>query len=138
MKKRKADLSEKEVMRTLDALYTAAGSLWGRAAMKLFLRDMLTESERLMCGRRILIARQLLAGRTYDEIQKSMGTAVRTISKVQRWLNDEFPGYEEAVRGLERAQERRASRAEANRLWRSLKRKYPLHFLLFPFPRSSK
>ncbi len=46
MKKQAHKLSDKEKMVTLDALYTAAGSLRGRADMKAFLRDLLTPSER--------------------------------------------------------------------------------------------
>jgi uncharacterized protein YerC len=119
-------------MQTLDILYTAAGSVKGRNAMKLFLRDLLTESERIMCGRRIIIARKLLSGETYEEIQQSLGASLNTISKVHRWLDDQMPGYEQAIRGMERAFERRMTKAEVNRQWRALKRKYPLHFLLFP------
>jgi uncharacterized protein YerC len=41
-------LTKKQRIETLDALYTAASSARGRKAVKLFLRDLLTESERKM------------------------------------------------------------------------------------------
>ena len=138
MKRKKDDLTEKEIMRTLDALYTAASTIKGRAAMKLFLRDLLTQSERLMLGRRILIARLLLSGATYDAIRSRLGVGYATIGRVHRWLRDEFPGYEEAIKGLEKEMDKRAVRAEIKDnpfSYAALKRKYALHFLLFPEPK---
>ena len=44
MKRRPKDLTDKETIVTLDALYTAASSVRGRDAVKLFLRDLLTPS----------------------------------------------------------------------------------------------
>lgn len=72
MKRRSADLTDKEKIHTLDMLYTAASSVKGRSAVKLFLRDLLTESERIMLGRRIWIARLLIAGEKYDTIAKKL------------------------------------------------------------------
>ena len=68
MKRKINELMPKERIATLDALYTAVNSLRGREAVKLFLRDLLTESERIMLGRRIIVARRLLAGDRYDDI----------------------------------------------------------------------
>ena len=62
MKVKLKDLGEKERITLLDSLYTAAGSVKGKGAMKLFLRDLLTESERVMLGRRVIIARLLIGG----------------------------------------------------------------------------
>ena len=72
MKVKPKNLNKKQTIEVLDALYTAAGSVQGRDAMKLFLRDLLTPSERIMLGRRILIAKQLLAGKPYEDIQKDL------------------------------------------------------------------
>jgi|SRR3989344_5011229 len=133
MKRKISELSEKERITTLDALYTAAGSLKGREAMKLFLRDLLTESERIMLGRRILIARLLLTGATRRDIGKRMRVGLDTVGRVERWLKDQLPGYEQAIQGLQKELDHRAK-------WKApvepgsfaaLKRKYPLHFLLF-------
>ena len=68
MKVRVGELSDKHRIEVLDTLYTAASAIKGRQAMKLFLRDLLTESERIMLGRRIIIARRLLSGQHYDQI----------------------------------------------------------------------
>ncbi len=135
MKVKARNLSNKQKIETLDSLYSAAGSLRGRSAVKLFLRDLLTESERIMLGRRIVIARMLLAGKSYSDIRKYLGVGVTTISKVHRWLNDQMPGYEQAIKGYERELKSRERRFEMKRGFARLKRNYPLHFLLFPWPK---
>jgi uncharacterized protein YerC len=133
MKVRAKNLTKEQFIETLDSLYTAAGSVKGRSAMKLFLRDLLTGSERIMLGRRIIIARCLLRGDSYRKIQESLRVGLGTVMSVQRWLHDQMPEYEDAIRGLERELDKRKERAEDKARWRNLKRKYPLHFLLFPW-----
>jgi len=128
-------------MQTLDALYTAAGTVKGRAAMKVFLRDLLTESERIMLGRRILIARNLIAGKIYDDISAELGVGTDTIGRVQKWLEDQMPGYEDAIRGMEKEFAIRKKKRDEKYLYATsaiyrLKKKYPIHFLLFPWPKA--
>ncbi len=136
MKKKMDELSEKERIATLDALYTAAGTIRGRAAMKLFLRDLLTESERIMLGRRILIARLLIQDETYETIGVRLGTSHPTIGRVHKWLRDQLPGYETAIAAMEDEFGKRDFKKKyaTSAIFR-LKRRYPLHFLLFPEPK---
>lgn len=141
MKKKKSDLTDQEIMKTLDTLYTAASAVKGRDAVKLFLKDLLTESERLMLGRRIMIARLLLRGISHYEVRQRIGVGYTTITRVERWLEDELPGYEQALKGLEKEMDRRAVRAEIKDnpfSYAALKKKYPLHFLLFPEPKPKR
>ena len=139
MKKKMSELSEQERIRTLDALYTAAASVRGRSAMKLFLRDLLTESERVMMGRRILIARLLLGGETRDAVRARTGAGYATIERVQRWLRDQLPGYEQAILTMEEELAKRDfKRKYATSMLFRLKRRYPLHFLLFPEPKDAR
>ena len=139
MKRRAADLTKKEIIVTLDTLYTAASTLRGREAVKLFLRDLLTPSERLMLGRRIIIARLLLAGNTYEDIQRRLQVGRATIGRVHRWLDDQLPGYEKAIEEMEKEFKKREEKQlyATSSLYR-LKKKYPLHFLLFPEPKKKK
>ena len=136
MKRRPKDLTKEELIVTLDALYTAASAITGRGAVKLFLRDLLTPSERVMLGRRIIIARMLISGTSYDEIGKRMRVGSATIGRVHRWLKDQFPGFEQAVAGMEKEFIKRNEKKlyATSSLYR-LKKKYPLHFLLFPAPK---
>ena len=136
MKKKMDELSEKERIATLDALYTAAGTVRGRTAMKLFLRDLLTESERVMLGRRIIIARLLLQNETSDSIRQRTGAAYNTIERIRRWLQDQIPGYGTAIAAMEEEFGRRDfKRKYAKSMLFRFKRRYPLHFLLFPEPK---
>jgi uncharacterized protein YerC len=139
MKVRAKELPEKLRIEILDTLYTAAGAIRGRQAMKLFLRDLLTESERIMLGRRIVVARRLIAGESYDKIEVDLRVGRDTIWRVQRWLLDQLPGFENAVKELEKEMKDREFRKNyaTSALFR-LKKKYPAHFLLFPLPKNKK
>lgn len=139
MKVQAKQLSEAERIETLDALYTAAGTVHGRDAMKVFLRDLLTESERIMLGRRIIIARRLIASSTYDDIATELKVGYDTIHRIQRWLHDQMPGYEKAVQGMEKEfEKRKMKKLYATSALARLKLKYPGHFLLFPFPKNKE
>jgi len=133
MKRKASELSEQERIKTLDALYTAASSLRGREDMRLFLRDLLTESERIMLGRRIIIARMLLAGTSALDISEQMKVGMDTIYRIERWLDDQFPGFEKALQGMEKQIVSRKKKAKESEpfSFAYLKRKYPMHFLLF-------
>src|SRR3989344_3074447 len=106
--------------------------------MKLFLRDLLTESERIMLGRRIQIARMLLAGCTHRYVADGLGVGADTVWRVQKWLDDQFPGYENTIQAMNKEMDARYWKSKAGQhemyatsaLFR-LKKKYPLHFLLF-------
>lgn len=137
MKVRPDSIEERERIRYLDALYTAASSVRGRIDMKAFLRDLLTPSERIMLGRRISIARMLLAGISYGDIIDELRVGKDTVHRVHRWLLDQYPGYEKAINGLEYELGRRESsrNIDRNAFIAKMKRKYPIRFLLFPWPR---
>lgn len=143
MKVKSKQLSKEARIETLDALYTAAAGIRGRDGMKRFLRDLLTESERVMLGRRILIARRLMEGEPSYSIRADMGVGPDTIFRVKRWLEDQVPGYEDAIREMKKEFGRRTKRYEERKLYATstlyrLKKKYPLHFLLFPTPKLKK
>ncbi len=143
MKVRAKELPEQDRISILDALYTAAGTVRGRTVMKTFLRDLLTESERIMLGRRILIARRLLQDDTYAKIAEDMKVGHDTIWRVDRWLSDQMPGYEEAIKAMEHEFKNRENKYEDKKMYATnafyrLKKRYPAHFLLFPWPKFSK
>lgn len=136
MKVRAKHLTDKHRIDILDTLYTAAGAVRGRSAMKLFLRDLLTESERIMLGRRIIIARLLIAGESRRSISEQLKVGQDTVYRVNRWLEDQLPGFENAIAQLEKELTgREFRRAYAQSALFRLKKKYPAHFLLFPWPK---
>ena len=137
MKRKSHELSNEQRIETLDALYTAAAAIRGREAMKLFLRDLLTPSERIMLGRRVMIARRLLSGEPATHIATDMRVGYDTIYRVERWLHDQLPGYEQAIQEMEKEFEKRTQKGRDRKRYATgalyrLKKKYPLHFLLFP------
>lgn len=139
MKKKVNELSKDEYTQTLDALYASASAVQGPTQMKRFLNNLLTESERIMLGRRILIARLLLQGKTWDSIRQMTGTGYSTIERVQSWLHDQLPGYETVITTMkEESIQHDFKKKYATSMLFRLKRRYPLHFLLFPEPKFKK
>lgn len=135
MKVRPRKIQNKDRMKYLDVLYTAMSGLKSREEIKSFLRDLLTESERVMIGRRIIIAQRLLEEKSYDEIVRELRVGKDTIMRVHRWLEDETEGYEKAIKKLEKVFESRQEKRDGAYLdpfsFEGLKKRYPLHFFLF-------
>lgn len=129
------NLNQTERMKYLDILWTSIAGLESREEVKAFFKDLLSESEAIMLGRRVLIAKALLEGKKYEEIIQDLRVGDDTVGKVQRWLVSGFGGYEKAVTNFQVALDRRKNVERNKNLqpysFEWLKRKYPLHFLLF-------
>jgi len=115
--------------------------LKSREEIKNFFKDLLSESEAIMLARRILIARELLKDRTYEEIVKDFGVGKSTVCSVHQWLQSGFSGYGKALenyekrikqrkKGIERAKEIDRLTSVDAASFTALRRKYPGHFLL--------
>lgn len=126
----------KAKMKYLDLLWTSVAQLETREEVKLFFKDLLSESEAIMLARRIEIAKRLLEGNSYNEIIQNLRVGKDTVNKVQRWLTSGFGGYEKAVSGFQKELNRRFSKSSKTNenkpySFNWMKQKYPLHFLLF-------
>ena len=134
MKVKPRKLKEQDKTKSLDALYTSVSSLKTRDDIKNFLRALLTEGERIMIGRRILIAQRLLNNQSYDQIIKEMKVGPDTITRVDRWLSDQNKGYEKAIKELEKVNKNRKKKEFRDYYpsgpFADLKRRYPAYFLL--------
>jgi len=135
-KKNLRKISADNKIKCLDILWTCSSSLKTREEVKNFFKDLLTPSESIMLGRRLQIAKMLLEGKSYDFIGESMGAGRSTIAGVHQWLSSGFGGYEKALRGFEAQLKKRFEKVDqrykdAPMSFGWLKRKYPLHFLLF-------
>lgn len=129
-------VESKAKMKYLDLLWTSIAQLETREAVKLFFKDLLSESEAIMLARRIEIARRLLEGDSYDDIIRDLKVGKDTVNKVQRWLTSGFGGYEKAIGGFKKELDRRfgkSSKINKNKPYSFnwMKQKYPLQFLLF-------
>jgi TrpR-related protein YerC/YecD len=130
-------------MKYLGLLWTSIAQLETRDEVKRFFKDLLSESEAIMLARRIEIAKRLLEGRSYDDIAEELKVGKDTIGRVQRWLVSGFGGYEKAVGGFKKKLEHRLNKpgnldTKEPYSFGWLKKKYPLHFLLFNLISSGK
>ncbi|MFM2339903.1 MAG: Trp repressor protein [Candidatus Parcubacteria bacterium] len=138
MKRRPSDLSPEDQAFTRKVLFEAANTAKNTKQMKKFLEGLLTPSEQIMLGRRIWISRMILENKRYDEISERLHVGHGTIAGVEMWLRGLLPDYGKHIdRELKRTTlERRKQIARDNPFGlTALKMKYPLHFLLFPWPK---
>lgn len=138
-------LSRKELSDFFEEFWTMVASLETKDEVRNFFRDLLSETEALMLARRIRIAKLLLKGISYEDITKAIHASEGTIAQVHRWLQSGFGGYKASIPHLEQILEKRGEARKKKReqavpysfAW--LKRRYPLHFLLFNlFDRDSR
>ena len=86
----------------LDILYAALDYAKSKNEVKSLVNDILTESEKIMLGRRILIAKRLLEKQSYPQIVREVGVGFDTIYKVKKWLGGRHQGYKKVVEKFDR------------------------------------
>lgn len=134
-------MSRREKELILGALDEAVSQFSDSDAVKTFVTHVLTESEQLVIGRRLLIAQRLLAGQTQFEIMNDLGVSPNTLTNTRRWLEGKVPEYGTVIRQTQQAARDRAQKRRKGRprpiapidptSFAGLQQKYPLHFLLF-------
>lgn len=100
-----------------------------------FLFHALSESEQIMLARRIQIALQLMKGLSQQKIAEQLHVGLTTVQTVDRWLNS-WQDYRTQMPLLyrtmmQRKQQRSRGIDDFPESFRSLRRRYPLHFLFF-------
>lgn len=93
-----------------------------------FLIDLLTRSEALMLAKRIKIAKFLLIGKTYKEIEEELRASHGTITKVAEWLNEGGEGFRMVAKRAQKKQKEVLGDDIDFNEWSLLKRKYPIAF----------
>lgn len=96
----------------------------GEAA--LFLQDLLTKAEMKFLGKRLRIAKLLLAGMTYEEIEKNLHASHTTVAKIAAWLAERGDGFRKIIEKL--PQEKKEKHWTERSDWDSFKRRYSLYF----------
>lgn len=125
------ELTDFQKKKYLGEFYLMVSLLRSREEVKNFFKDLLTLSEVVMISRRIQIAKMLLEGRTYDEIQRDLKTATATVAHVEKWLNNGFDGYKNVIKRYRKAKYRGERRVQDNSVpfsFNHIRKKYPLHF----------
>jgi len=133
---KKLSHSKKEESRS--ALFSLAKNMKGEDAVAEFINHLLTESEQVTIGRRILIARMLLAGKNSAEIKSTLSVSPNTFSRTRKWLQRELPNYADALKDFENQQQQKKDVKRKTKReyidpfsFTALRHKYPMHFLLF-------
>lgn len=110
-----------------------------------FLKDLLSKQEAEMLAKRIEIARLLIQGLTYVQIQSSLKVSEATIARVSQWLASSGEGYRLVVSRVRLEKSSTQDfREELNKSfsWKNLKRRYPMYFwpelILEEFVRNAK
>ena len=81
----------------LDQLFDAILSLKDREECYQFFDDLATMSEIQSFAQRLQVAKMLLNGATYSEIENKTNASTATISRVRRCINFGSDGYKLAV-----------------------------------------
>lgn len=125
--------------------------LWGAAETALkqgaalsFFKNIMTPHEQQVYARRLVIGRMLLSGLPHREIRLRLQVSPNTVTTVNKWLMGQIPEYGEVIKNMKRATrikhiDRHIARQKALPWYRResvlpfvrLRRRYPLHFLLF-------
>lgn len=97
-----------------------------------FLKDLLSEQEAEMLAKRLEIARFLLEGKTYGEIQIELKVSHGTVARVSTWLSTSGEGYRLIIQRTPEEKERKETIKEIyDRFsWRNIKRRYRSKFWL--------
>jgi len=113
----------------LDNFHQIISEIKDKQDAKKFLTDLLTPGESIMIAYRIEIAKMLLKGFIYEDIQKKLKVSSGTINNVNKWLYFGFGGY---MKELKKAGNQKQRKAVIPRNeWELMKKKYPAHFLIF-------
>jgi uncharacterized protein YerC len=129
---------KKEKKLALDILTQMADQFSGKDGASSFINHVLTEGEKVAIGRRIAVARMVLSGKTYFEVNELLSISPNTFRNVRKWLHEELPGFNDVLERNKKVEEEKAlKRSKKYRepvqpfSFADLKRRYPMHFLLF-------
>ncbi|MBI4080696.1 MAG: hypothetical protein HY430_02895 [Candidatus Levybacteria bacterium] len=91
----------------------------------LFLQDLLTKSELQILAKRLRIAKLLLSGMTYEEIEQNLHVSHGTVAKIAAWLAERGDGFRKIIEKLPQTTN---SSWEERSDWDRFKRRYSLYF----------
>jgi len=91
-----------------------------------FITDLLTEQEVVMIAKRIKIAKMLIEGKEYKEIQDLLKTSPITVSKINQWLLESGEGFRVITQRTKKEKPKKINYGveEFNRA----KKRYPIAF----------
>ncbi len=130
-------LSPKKKEIILEALFSSTKEMKGDNPVEYFINTLLTDSEKITIGRRILIAQMILKGKTQSEISDILGVSPNTYTRTRKWLDGQIPHYNDVLKEHKKEQTQKLAKSKRNKKeyidpmsLAGLRRKYPAHFLL--------
>lgn len=94
----------------------------------LFLQDLLTRKEAQNLSKRLRIAKLLISGMTYEEIEKSLHVSHGTVAKITAWLSEKGDGFRKIIEKLPKREIEKKKTWVDMSDWDKLKRKHALYF----------
>jgi len=91
--KRYSQISNEEKINLLQEFCDAISVLDNSEEIMNFITDLLSKQETVMIAKRIKIAKMLIEGKDYQEIQNLLKTSPITISKINQWLLESGEGF---------------------------------------------
>lgn len=91
-----------------------------------FLQDLLTRKEMETLSKRLGIAKMLLSGMTYYDIQIALNVSHATIAKVAVWLEEKGEGFRMICKKLPKQEEEKIEEYASD--WMKYKRNHALYF----------
>lgn len=93
-----------------------------------FVQDLFTKSEIIHLSKRLRIAKLLLVGTSYEDIEKDLHTSHGTVAKVAAWLAEKGEGFRRVLAKLPKDKSPGAPAPSIVETWNNLKRQYPRYF----------
>lgn len=92
----------------------------------LFVQDIFTRAETKRLAKRLRIAKLLLSGMKYEEIEEEIHTSHVTIAKVAAWLAERGDGFRRVLAKLPKRREEKTWAQLSD--WDRYKRRHPMYF----------
>ena len=127
-------LSGKERKKLQADLKSTIESMKEKGDLVEFFNDLLTESEAVMIARRVCIAKFLLAGVPQAAICGKLHVGLPTVHRVDKWLRSRGDDYRSVFPKLYSEvmeSHRKGEPFPDPHSFRNVRKRYPLHFLIF-------
>jgi TrpR-related protein YerC/YecD len=121
-------ISNKEKEELLKEFCEALSVLKNPQEIMNFITDLLTRQEIIMIAKRIKIAKLLVEGKDYRDIENSLKVGPGTIARVGYWLSEGGEGFRLIAERTKRIKPKETFREPTMSEWSKLKRRYPMMF----------
>jgi uncharacterized protein YerC len=115
---------------TIDSLSLEAYQSILTANDTLALDQLLTTSEKMKIGRRVMVAQAIMLGKTRMEIQAKIGVSPNTFTQIRLWIESECSDYVSAHEPQKIVRGSRHRTPGAPFSYDEMSARYPGHFLL--------